>query len=160
MFNFKNVLVSSVLTLGFVFGMSGAQAADWMAKSSACKSDMQKYCSDAQAGTPAMGKCMKDNMDQFSDACKTQMKTARNDMKKMREDMKAACKSDVQKLCNNVKAGGGNIMKCLKDNESQLSTSCKTARDEMHSKFMAKHAAGQAAKSDNSMNDSSMKHDE
>ena len=158
-------MVSSVLVLGFVVGMSGAHAADWMAKNSACKSDIQKYCSDAQAGTPAMGKCMKDNMDQFSDTCKTQMKTAHNDMKKMRENMKSACKSDVQKLCSDVKVGGGNIMKCLNDNESQLSTSCKTARDEMHSKFMAKHAAGQASpsdnsKSDNSMNDSSMNHNQ
>ena len=144
MFNSKNVIFSSILSFVVVFGVHTVQA-DMMAKNMACKSDMQKYCSDAQPGTPAMGKCMKDNKDSFSDACKAQVTAAHTEMKKMHEEMTSACKSDIQKLCSNVKMGGGAIMKCLKENEGQLSSSCKTARDEMHSKFKAKHAAGQAA---------------
>ena len=145
MLNSKNFVSSLVLGFVLVFAAHGVRA-DMMAKNSACKSDIQKYCSAAEPGTPAMGKCMKDNMSSFSDACQTHMKTARTEMKKMHEELTSACKSDIQNFCSNVKMGGGAVMKCLKDNESQLSTGCKTARDEMHSKFKAKHAAGEAAK--------------
>jgi hypothetical protein len=41
------------------------------------------------------------------------------------------CHSDVQKLCGNVERGGGRIMKCLRENEAQLSPECKTQREAM-----------------------------
>jgi hypothetical protein len=36
-----------------------------------------------------------------------------------------SCKADVDKFCAQVKPGGGRIVQCLKQNEPQLSDSCK-----------------------------------
>src|SRR5262245_11275439 len=36
-----------------------------------------------------------------------------------------SCKADVDKFCAQVKPGGGRIVQCLKQNEAQLSESCK-----------------------------------
>jgi hypothetical protein len=40
---------------------------------------------------------------------------------------RAACKADVEKLCSGVQPGGGRIIGCLKQNEAQVSASCKDA---------------------------------
>ena len=40
---------------------------------------------------------------------------------------RAACQADVAKLCPGIQPGGGRIMGCLKQNEAQVSTSCKEA---------------------------------
>jgi Cysteine rich repeat len=40
---------------------------------------------------------------------------------------RAACQADVAKLCPGVQPGGGRILGCLKQNEAQVSTSCKEA---------------------------------
>ena len=42
-------------------------------------------------------------------------------------DARTACKGDDQRLCNNVSPGGGRIMKCFKEHESELSSQCKAA---------------------------------
>jgi Cysteine rich repeat len=40
---------------------------------------------------------------------------------------RAACKADVEKFCSGVQPGGGRIVGCLKQNEAQVSASCKDA---------------------------------
>jgi len=40
---------------------------------------------------------------------------------------RAACKADVEKLCSGVHPGGGRILGCLKQNEAQVSATCKDA---------------------------------
>jgi Cysteine rich repeat len=42
-------------------------------------------------------------------------------------DPRVACKADVEKLCPGVKPGGGAIISCLKQHESQVSPACKDA---------------------------------
>lgn len=38
---------------------------------------------------------------------------------------RGACKDDIQKLCHDIKPGGGRIAACLKDNSDKLSDNCK-----------------------------------
>src|SRR5690349_17829559 len=42
-------------------------------------------------------------------------------------DARAACASDVQKLCAGVQPGGGRILACLKQHKDQVSDTCKSA---------------------------------
>lgn len=49
-------------------------------------------------------------------------------MAKVRE----ACRPDVERLCKDVKPGGGRIRECLKAHESELSDTCKAAIKDAH----------------------------
>jgi len=40
---------------------------------------------------------------------------------------RVACKADVEKLCQGVQRGHGQIAACLKQNEAQVSEGCKAA---------------------------------
>jgi hypothetical protein len=42
-------------------------------------------------------------------------------------DVRAACATDVQKLCPDVQPGGGRIIACLKQHKDQVSDGCKQA---------------------------------
>ena len=42
-------------------------------------------------------------------------------------DARAACESDIQKLCSGVQPGGGRIFACLKQHKDQVSDGCKQA---------------------------------
>jgi hypothetical protein len=41
--------------------------------------------------------------------------------------VREACKPDVERLCPDVKPGGGRIRECLKTHEADLSDTCKGA---------------------------------
>jgi len=42
-------------------------------------------------------------------------------------DARAACETDIQKLCAGVKPGRGRILVCLKQHKDQVSDGCKQA---------------------------------
>lgn len=42
-------------------------------------------------------------------------------------DARAACDTDIQKLCAGVQPGGGRILSCLKQHKDQVSDVCKQA---------------------------------
>jgi hypothetical protein len=42
-------------------------------------------------------------------------------------DARAACETDIQKLCPGVQPGGGRILACLKQHKDQVSDACKQA---------------------------------
>jgi hypothetical protein len=43
------------------------------------------------------------------------------------KEIRAACDADIQKLCPDVKPGGGRILACLKQNKDAVSDGCKQA---------------------------------
>jgi len=42
-------------------------------------------------------------------------------------EARAACGTDIQKLCAGVQPGGGRILACLKQHKDQVSDGCKQA---------------------------------
>jgi len=41
--------------------------------------------------------------------------------------LRTACQSDAKRFCKDVKAGGGRIVKCLREHESELAAGCREA---------------------------------
>ena len=104
-----------------------------------CAEDMGKFCKDVQAGGGRGLKCLREHKAELSEACKAhleKMKTQRRQKGagqapgKRRAAGKAvfeACQSDIDKLCKDVKPGGGRVLECLKSHDADLSSECKTA---------------------------------
>jgi hypothetical protein len=55
----------------------------------------------------------------------------------------AACKQDVQALCNDVKPGEGRVKECMKSHREQLSAGCKAAIKANHREHSEQAPAGQ-----------------
>ena len=45
----------------------------------------------------------------------------------VRARLQSACRADAQKLCANIKPGGGRLLTCLNANMSQVSPGCQAA---------------------------------
>lgn len=86
-----------------------------------CADDTAKFCKDVKPGGGRLAKCMKEHEKDLSPQCKESIDEARGKAKEAHE----ACTDDIQKLCKDVKPGGGRIVKCLKENEKQLSPECR-----------------------------------
>jgi cysteine rich repeat protein len=43
------------------------------------------------------------------------------------EELRVACRTDVEKLCPAVQPGGGRIIACLKQHKDEVSAGCKQA---------------------------------
>lgn len=96
----------------------------------ACQEDAQKFCGD-KIGIER-GKCLNENYEKLSPACKANKEFFEEKIKNLNK----SCKDDIQRFCNDLKPGEGKVMKCLRDNEANLSAECKSAIPSPRSLFM------------------------
>jgi len=87
------------------------------AKRGPCAEDAKKLCPGMKG--QALKDCMKRNEAKVSPECKAQTERANK--------IRAACKGDAEKFCNDVKPGKGRLHACLQKNEAQLSSACRDA---------------------------------
>lgn len=101
-----------------------------------CKADVEKFCAGVKMGNGGIMKCLKEHEAELSSECKTKQaermekfKEKRTEKKEARhekrKEMMDACKADKEKFCGEVKMGGGAVMKCMKEHNSELSAMCK-----------------------------------
>lgn len=113
----KLVLVMAVV-FSFVSLIAYAQE---MEGKGACRADAEKFCKDVQPGHGNIARCMKQYEADLSPACKERIAEGKEKAKEFVQ----ACKTDAEKFCKGVAPGQGRILRCLKENEAQLSPDCK-----------------------------------
>ncbi len=87
----------------------------------ACKTDIEKFCSNVSGDRGAKMKCLSDHQKELSSECQAKL-----EMKKKRmEEFKKDCGGDVEKFCSGIEAGRGKKWECLKTHQSQLSSACQ-----------------------------------
>lgn len=96
----------------------------------ACKEDALKYCGELHGLD--RGKCMNENFDRLSPACKANKELFDEKVK----NLSKFCKDDIHKFCMDVKPGEGKIIKCLRENESQITQECKLSIPSPRSLFL------------------------
>jgi hypothetical protein len=97
----------------------------------ACRADVAALCPNLPPGRAdhhAIVQCLESQQDKVSAPCKAEIDA----MKARIEAEKEACKPDAEKFCAGVSAGGGRVMQCLKQHESELSEACKAAQPKHH----------------------------
>ncbi len=109
-----------------------------MAFKAACKSDIDKLCSDIKPGEGRVAACLKSKENELSSEC-TQARSnlkakVEARMNKAELALRKNCGSDVQKFCSNVPSGGGKIMECLGEHTSDLTNSCKSFQSKVAEK--------------------------
>lgn len=89
-----------------------------------CAAEVQKFCASVQPGGGRVMECLKSHEADLSPACRARGEKGKA-RKESREAVHAACKDDVAKLCGGVAPGGGNVMRCLRDNKDKVSATCR-----------------------------------
>ena len=88
----------------------------------ACKTDVEKFCSDVSGGRRAVGECLQQHQSDLSADCQAKLeKFAAHKQRFM------ACRDDVKKLCSGVGHDREQIKDCLSEHTSELSDTCRAA---------------------------------
>jgi len=128
------------LMQGFQAGLEKSKAA--------CQADIDKLCKGVPEGEGRVMRCLREHVAELSEPCRKVGAEARERRQKATDrrqkaterrqkvnigiqKVREACRPDVDKFCKGVKPVRDTIRRCLKDHESELSDSCKSARAEV-----------------------------
>jgi hypothetical protein len=104
----------------------GTPAPDHMMRGDgACKADMEKFCAGVKPGHGAIRDCLKQHAADLSPACKDHIAKVKEHAKEMRQELKAACKADLDQFCKDITPGEGREFACLHAHNDKLSQGCK-----------------------------------
>jgi len=99
---------------------------------SACRTELQKFCSTVTPGEGRLLLCMQAHEDKLGNQCELALfEASRNVRQAMRriEHVADACGSDIQAQC----VGSGSIAQCLSEKRAVLSPACQAAAAELRS---------------------------
>lgn len=119
------IAAAAVAVLCLMFG-AGAYAAD----ENPCSRDMDVFCKGIEPGTNAMMDCLEKHEGELSTDCRSyeaKMGGSRVEMKETVRNISEsnrACRDDVAKFCMGANPEQDGIAKCLKENESKISSAC------------------------------------
>ena len=88
-----------------------------------CMAELEKLCPDDQSGS-SRRKCFQDNEHTLSSTCRQQLDAMAVRIKEDVQQFKAACETDVKRLCRSVERGGGRILQCLEEKYQEVSDDC------------------------------------
>jgi hypothetical protein len=119
----RKASICGVVAVFFVLGILQITAAQEARKGrNLCAPDIAKYCKGMKPGGGNIAECLKEHEADLSEGCKAYTAGLREKGKEFAQN----CRSDVAKLCKGVQPGGGRIIECLKEHESELSEPCRT----------------------------------
>ena len=95
-----------------------------------CLGDIEKFCKGIEPGEGRIVKCLKENQQCLSPACKKASEAKKEEIKakyeKKRTEVREACGDDFKKFCQGTK-GPMKRLNCLKRHDDQLSAACKAS---------------------------------
>jgi hypothetical protein len=89
-----------------------------------CKVELKRLCADVQPGEGRLKRCYRERENQLPPSCQQQVEDQAALQRVAQQRITVLCAPDVQKLCANVKVGGGRIQQCLEDHYQDLSPDC------------------------------------
>ena len=99
-----------------------------------CADDIEKYCKEIRPGDWRILNCLKSHETELTVACKGKIE----ELKGIIKDAELACSGDISKFCNEVQPGEGRILKCLREHDKELSSSCSAKIEMIGKRFQKK----------------------
>jgi cysteine rich repeat protein len=113
-----------------------------------CAEDVKQFCAEVKAGGGRIQTCLKENAAKLSLACSEKMKASETAIRTRVEEFLFACRPDVDRLCSEVKQGGGRILACLSRNQDRLSSSCEAQMERIETARESVSAVRNACRAD------------
>ena len=111
----------ALLTSGLLVCLLAAPAFAQGGMGEPCGKDMATFCPDVTRGGGRMIDCLMAHEESVSMACKNYL----IEIKGRTNEIQKVCRDDVDIFCHDVKGEKGSIIRCLKENTSELSTECQ-----------------------------------
>jgi len=95
-----------------------------------CKSEIESYCAGVTPGKSRVLACLYANEDKLSGKCEYALYDAAAQLERAVGALKYVvyeCIDDLRKHCSAVKKGQGRLLRCIEDNDAQVSEQCKQA---------------------------------
>jgi hypothetical protein len=92
-----------------------------------CSADIKSFCNQVTPGDGRLMLCMMAHEDKLSDTCFTTLVDVGDAVELTISSAKRAasvCEPEIDTLCADVEAGGGQIAQCLITNKAKLSAAC------------------------------------
>jgi len=96
----------------------------------ACRGDVESFCSDVEAGDGRILRCLQDNRESLSTACKAEegkLEQLQSNNINNNPVLKRVCKEERQAYCKGVQVGRARVIRCLQENigKPDFSEACK-----------------------------------
>ena len=99
-----------------------------------CADDIEKYCKEIKPGGGRILNCLKSHENELSISCKGKI----GELNGFIKDCEQACSGDITQFCKEVQPGGGRIIKCLREHDKELSSSCSAKLEMIVKRFQRK----------------------
>ena len=90
-----------------------------------CQVDVGRFCGAVKPGQGRVLACLVRHEDNLSTSCRSQTERFQVAREKVLA-VRAACKADVERLCEEVPARAGPLVECLQEHETSLSAECRS----------------------------------
>lgn len=85
-----------------------------------CAGDIARFCSPSPADSGNVASCLKRHENELSPLCRDTLQSVQRKI----EEVKLACRADIDNLCKAIEPGRGRIAECLNGHASELSPGC------------------------------------
>ena len=95
-----------------------------------CALELEDFCGAVSPGRGRIAACLYAHNDQLSDQCAISLSVGLIQFKMILaavDHVATQCRGDLDKLCDGVEIGGGQVYQCLTDNKDKLNESCSVA---------------------------------
>ena len=129
-------IVKCLLTVWVLSLLSGTSSTSWAQQDliasvkDGCKTELGSFCKEVTPGEGRILACLYAYQDKLSNRCEYSLYDASTQLQHAVATLTYVaneCADDLKKHCAAVEAGEGRLAACLKKNEKDVSTRCKTA---------------------------------
>ena len=125
----KTRMIIALLAAGLALaGQATAQESLLEHLVTACEADLKQYCSQVTPGEGRILHCVAAHEDKLSGQCEYALYEAATLLQQLSAAIvyvAESCETEIETLCNDVKAGEGRILACLEENNAQIGETCR-----------------------------------